>query len=341
MTFTIGIFGAGAIGSYIGGYLAASGEDIIFLGRPRGAQSFAQYGLTLTHFSKPDIRVTPEMARYTDEVGELRACDVIFITVKSQDTAQAAAQLAPVIAPQTLIISLQNGVGNTDILAATLGGDRVFKAMIPNNVLALDAGRFHMGTEGEIAIEDTPSLAALIDRMKAANLDVEARPDMAAAQWTKLLMNLSNAGNTLAGLTIYEHLRSRDHRRVLALSIDETLAVLGAANIAPPRLGKVNPKILAPLLRLPDFIYHRLMPFIIKIDPQARSSMAQDLIAGKDKSEIDALNGAVIALGHDVGLATPVNDYITARIKAAFAAGESPKLSGAHMLAQIKALTRG
>ncbi len=336
MTLSIGIFGAGAIGSYVGGYLAASGHKVMFLGRPRQMSSFAQHGLTLTHFDKPDIHVPSKAATFTDDPIHLRGCDIIFVTVKSQDTEHAAEQLAPIIAPGTLLISLQNGVGNTDILAAKLGEEHVIKAMIPNNVLAMKDGRYHMGTEGAIAMESTPHTQPLIDAMAAAGLDVEGRADMPALQWSKLIMNLSNACNTLAGLTIYEHLRGRDHRRVLAMAVDETLTVLRAAHITPPKVGKVNPKTIPALLRLPNFIYHRLMPLILKIDEKARSSMAQDLIHQKPLSEIDALNGAVVALGQKVGAPTPVNSYITAQVRAAFKAGQSPQLSGADMLGGIK-----
>ena len=337
MTLNTGIFGAGAIGSYVGGYLVAGGHRITLLGRARQVSDFANHGLTLTHFEKSDITVPPGGAMFTEDASQLNGCDIIFVTVKSQDTAQAAAQLKPLVSPGTLILSLQNGVGNTDILAANLPNAQVIKAMIPNNVLAMGTGRYHMGTEGAIAMTLNAQTKPIIKAMAAAGLDIEGRTDMAALQWSKLIMNLSNACNTLAGQTIYEHLRGRDHRRVLAMAVDETLAVLRAADITPPKVGKVNPKTIPTLLRLPDFIYHRLMPLILKIDEKARSSMAQDLMNAKPRSEIEALNGAVVELGKEVGVPTPVNSYITEQIKAAFDAGESPQLSGAEMLAGIKA----
>ena len=336
MTFKIGIFGAGAIGSYVGGYLAASGHDVTFLGRARQKNSFEASGLTLTHFEKALVHVVQGAAVFTDDAAQLSRCDVIFMTVKSQDSAQAAEQLAPIIAPGAYVISLQNGVGNTDILARHLPASRIIKAMIPNNVLAMDDGRYHMGTEGAIAMSLTAQTQPLIDAMHAAGLDVEGRADMDALQWSKLIMNLSNACNTLAGQTIYAHLRGRDHRRVLALAVDETLTVLRAAHITPPKVGKVNPKTIPALLRLPNFIYHRLMPLILKIDETARSSMAQDLINAKPRSEIDALNGAVVELGNKVGVPTPVNSYIAAQVRAAFEAGRSPELTGQDMLDGIK-----
>lgn len=336
MTLNIGIFGAGAIGSYVGGYLAASGQNVTFLGRARQAQSFAAHGLTLTHFEKPDIYVSPQGAVFTDAPSHLSACSQIFVTVKSQDTQTAARQLAEFILPSTHIISLQNGVGNTDILKAALPDNPVYKAMIPNNVLAMGDSRYHMGTEGAIALQDAAEMRLLSLAMKTAGLDIQARADMDALQWSKLIMNLSNACNTLAGLTIHAHLRDRNHRRVLALCVEETLAILRAARITPPKVGKVNPKTIPALMRLPDFIYHRLMPLILKIDEKARSSMAQDLIAQKPRSEIDALNGAVVDLGAKLSVATPVNSYITKQIKAAFQAGQSPNLSGTDMLDGIK-----
>jgi len=325
MSNKIGIFGAGSIGCYVGGRLAANGEDVVFLGRERLAKTIRDTGLRLTHFDRAEAIANP--VDFQTDPKCLSACDTIIVTVKSQDTQEAGKTLTKMASANAVIISLQNGIGNEITLKNEMPDHDVHAAMVPNNVVNLGGGHFHMGTEGDITLHDVPALKHLEARMIAASIATTSATDMTAVQWGKLILNLNNPINALSGVPLVEELGQRDNRLVLAACIRETLAVLSAANITPAQVGKVPPEKLAKLLSLPNFLYRQVMKRAIKIDPKARSSMWEDLTGGR-ASEIDYISGAVTRLGQDHGVPTPYNDAILRLTHEAFAKGQSPAYSG-------------
>jgi 2-dehydropantoate 2-reductase len=161
---------------------------------------------------------------------------------------------------------------------------------------------------------------------------------MPAIAWGKLLINLNNAINALSGRTLLEQLRERDYRRVVAASMLEALEVLKAAGIEPAKIGPVPPRLLPHVIASPDFIFNNLFLKIQKIDARARSSMADDLVAGRE-TEVDYLNGEVVKLGREVGRPTPINAMIVSLIKQREAGVEhlwSPSLLLDHVLEGTK-----
>lgn len=325
MSIKIGIFGAGSIGCYVGGRLAANGEDVVFLGRERLAKTIRETGLRLTHFDRAEAMARP--VQFETDPKTLGDCDIIIVTVKSQDTQTAGKTLVKAASSKAVIVSLQNGIGNEVTLKNEMPDHDVYAAMVPNNVVNLGGGHFHMGTEGDITLQDAPALKSLKARMIAASIATTSASDMTAVQWGKLILNLNNPINALCGVTLVEELGQKDNRLVLAACIRETLAVLDAANITPAQVGKVPPEKLAKLLSLPNFLYRQVMKRAIKIDPKARSSMWEDLTGGR-ASEIDHISGAVTRLGQKHGVPTPYNDTIVRLTHEAFANGESPNYSG-------------
>jgi 2-dehydropantoate 2-reductase len=196
---------------------------------------------------------------------------------------------------------------------------------VPFNVAALGDGRFHRGTSGTIVID--AKAAALAGSLATPALPIETHADMRAVAWGKLLLNLNNALNALSGLPLREQLSSRAWRRLLAGCIDEALVALDAAGIEPAKLGTVGPRLIPKVLRLPDLLFRVVASAQIRIDPKARSSMADDL-AQRRATEIDQLQGRVVALAAEQGTAAPLNRAVLARIKRAEAKGEgSPRLS--------------
>ncbi|MEE9347981.1 MAG: 2-dehydropantoate 2-reductase [Robiginitomaculum sp.] len=328
---SIGIFGAGAIGGYVGGRLTDSGVDVTMVGREALASEIAAYGMTISHYDLPILTVPAGRIDYAADPSALSHCDIIFVTVKSTASAQAAAILAPIAKPDAIIISLQNGIGNPQIIRAAMPRHIVHGAMIPNNVVRGPKGHFHMGTEGDIIMQDAPHMDRLAQIMNGAGLSARLSADMTGVAWGKLLLNLNNAINTLSDLTLREEMSGRAYRKVLALSIDETLSVLKAANITPAQIGKAAPDKLSKLLRLPNFLYQPIMNRILKIDAKARSSMWEDLQRGRP-TEIDFINGAVVKLGKSLRHPVPINSQITTLIHEAFENGRSPRLSGKILL---------
>ena len=153
----------------------------------------------------------------------------------------------------------------------------------------------------------------------------------------KLLHDLNNALNALSGLPLVSQLSDRAWRRVLAAQIREALAVLSAASVAPARLDKVPPKLIPAILSLPDPVFRVLARRMLAMDPEARSSMWDDL-QKRRTTEIDYLQGAIIALGEKVRLPTPVARQIMKLIKAAEAASRgSPRLGPIEVMGAARA----
>jgi len=328
------VLGAGAIGTYVGGALLAAGADLLLIGRARMGERIARHGLQLTDLRGRELRVAAGAVPYSQDPAALAQAGLILLTVKSADTAAAAdaiAAHAPATAP---VLSLQNGVGNLDLLRARLPGHAIIGGMVPFNVAQMEGGRLHRGTDGELMVEMAPALAPWREVFGAAGLPLIERADFTEVQWGKLLLNLNNPVNALSDLPLKTELSQRAYRRCLALLIDEALAILRAAGIAPARIGKVGPRLLPPLLRLPDALFTRLAASMLKVDPEARSSMWDDLQAGR-RTEIDYLNGAVVALAGELGRDAPANRRIVELVRAAEAG--AGRLDGATLYRLLRA----
>lgn len=318
----IGIWGAGSIGCYLGGMLAAVGSAPVLVGRAAMGARLAG-GIELTKYGGTRLQAAAGAFTFSESPEALGDCDVILVCVKSNATRQAGEMLAAVIRPEAIVVSLQNGVSNAGVLRDCLPGRSVLAGMVGFNVAQIGANRFHCGTEGEIAIEAGDGAASLVQVLSAAGIPAIVSAYIESVQWGKLLYNLNNAVNALSGLPLKRQLSTRAYRQALAATIREARAVLAAAGIKPARIGKVGPALLAPVLELPDWLFTRLAAGMLKIDADARSSMAEDLERGRPP-EIDWLNGEIAALGRRHGIATPANERIIALAKAAFS-GEGPR----------------
>jgi 2-dehydropantoate 2-reductase len=222
-----------------------------------------------------------------------------------------------------MVISLQNGVGNADILRNRLPQHRVVAGMVGFNIVQLGEGRFHRGSEGSLAVPTTGELGQLL---AAEGLDCAEYADMTPVLWGKLLLNLNNALNALSGLPLLEQLQDRAWRVLLATMMDEALAAMSAAHIRPVKLTHAPAWLLPYVLRLPNILYKRIAASMLKIDPQARSSMWEDLQQGR-VTEVDYLQGAVLALAHRHRL----DALLCARVLKAVKAAEVAKSGSPHL----------
>jgi 2-dehydropantoate 2-reductase len=249
----------------------------------------------------------------------------VLVTVKSADTGAVADAIARHAPPDAVIVSLQNGVGNVPVLRQRLPGRRVLAGMVPFNVVARGKGRFHRATSGDIVIErDDAGTAA---QLSVPGLKMRATPDIAGVQWGKLLVNLSNALNALGGLPLRQQLAQRSWRRLLADQMTEGLAAIRAEGIRPISSTPVPAGLTPHLLRLPDALFAALLGSTMKIDAEARSSMSVDLQRSR-RTEIDYLQGAIIAIAERRGLQVPLSRRVVALIKQAEAEGKgSPGLT--------------
>jgi 2-dehydropantoate 2-reductase len=311
----VAILGAGSVGCFIGGCWQAAGLPVTFIGRPRVAKDIAANGLTVSDYSGWQKRLTD--VDYRAEPSDLAEANIIALTVKSGATAEAAREVARHGRDGVVVISFQNGISNVDVLRSVLGDRfKVVRGMVPYNVAYLAEGRFHKGVAGDLYAEDRTETRALAERIGDGPAALKLSGDMLGLAWGKLLINLNNAVNALSGKSLIEQLRQRDYRRVVAASQREGLRLLERAGIQPAKIGAVGPKLLPGVISSPDWLFNSLFLKAWKIDAKARSSMADDLAAGR-KTEIDYINGELVALADRLGEPAPVNRKIVELVRAA------------------------
>lgn len=313
----IAVFGAGAIGCWVGGKLASGGAVVTLVGRARVMDELAS-GLTVSELDGPTQTV--KVTATTDPTAAASA-SITLVTVKSAQTAEAGATLATVLPEHAVVVSMQNGVRNAEVLRAALPGRRVLAGMVPWNVVRREPGVYHRGTTGTLMIEASPVAEQLVAACAAAGLALESRADITAVQWTKLVMNLNNAINALAGVPLATELAQRDYRRVLAAVMREAMRACRAAKQPLAKLAPVPPSWVPRILELPDRVFGLIARRMLAVDPHARSSMQDDLSAGRP-TEVDYLQGEIAELAARVGTTAPVNAALVALVRAAEAGGK-------------------
>lgn len=329
-SLSIGVLGAGAIGSFVGGWLAQLGVSVTLVGRARVLTPIAQHGLDLVDLDGKTRHVTT--LHTSEDPKALAACDIVLVACKSLDSARAAQDLLPVLRADAAVVSLQNGVDNPRILAETLGRERVFGGIVSWNVVWQGETQLARMTSGPIVVERRAGAAGervveMVKQLDKSGLDAKAHPEIERVLWSKLMFNLNNAINALLGVTIAAELADRRCRQLIAGAIGEGIAAMRKAGIEPLRLGRMSPALSVRVLPLPDTMFRLLARPMLKVGTDARSSMYSDLCVGK-ATEIDFLNGAVVRLGEKVGVATPINRRIVDEIRRAErAGGGSPRLT--------------
>jgi 2-dehydropantoate 2-reductase len=166
----------------------------------------------------------------------------------------------------------------------------------------------------------------LVEALEKAGLPTHAFSDMRGVQWGKLLVNLNNSINALSGLPLQEQLAQRPYRKVMAACVREGLRVLKRAGIKPKIDAPLPPSLVPALMELPDAIFRLASKRIVSIDPNARSSMWEDLQRGR-KTEVDLLNGEIVRLGAQLDVPTPINQRIVDLVKEAEQRGAPPSLA--------------
>jgi 2-dehydropantoate 2-reductase len=331
----VGVMGAGAVGIFVGGRLAAAGHRVTLVGRPRVLDPIAARGVVLEDLDGSARRVSSDAIRCVADASALADADVVLVTTKTAGTSDAAVAISKATAEHVPAISLQNGVDGGVTLRDVLGPRRGYSGMIASNVIFRDETTLRRTTTGEIVVqrmasEDEASthraVPRLVDALVGAGLDARGTTAIAPVLWSKLLFNLNNAINALSGLPLATEISDRGYRRVLARAMREGIAVMRAMDLRPVRLGRLHAGLASRVLPLPDWLFRGLAGAMVRIDPEARSSMADDLTQRR-LTEIDALNGAIVRHGARLGVEAPVNARIVELVREAERAGVgSPSL---------------
>ena len=326
------ILGAGSIGCWIGGHLIVGGAEVTLIGRARYGQQIAKHGLKLSHFQRDPLQCTT--VDFQTEAGALAGADIVALCVKSQDTAAAAQQILT-HAPRARVVSFQNGIRNPETLRAVLPDENIIPAIVPFNVTPTQPGAFHCGTAGDLVIAAHPAIGPLVAALGASGQAMRQSDHILGDQWAKMIVNLNNGLNTLTGGPLKSGLLQRDYRRALAKCIEEALQIARANAVEVGHFNGRSPNALLKTLTLPNVAYRLVMQTIVKIDAKARSSMLDDLEAGRSP-EVEYLQGEIVKRAQMAGLSAPHNAAILEAVQKAFADGRSPALNGSEILSLLE-----
>lgn len=330
------VFGAGAVGCYLGGCLAAAGAHVTLVGRARIGDAIHLHGLTLTDRRGYRTALAPADVGFATDPAAAADARLVLVAVKSAATHEAAAQLAGVLRPGTIVISFQNGLYNADVLRDALPQATVLAGMVPFNVIERGPGAFHQGSAGRLAVDASPTLQPFTGLFARAGLPLVLHRDMRAVQWAKLLLNLNNAVNALANLPLRDELAQRTYRRCVALAQREALHWLARAAIPPARLTPLPAAWIPAVLDLPDAAFRVVGGRMLAIDPLARSSMSDDLAAHR-ATEVEWINGEIVRLAGRFGAPAPVNARLCALVHDAESAASRPAWRGDALWAELAA----
>jgi 2-dehydropantoate 2-reductase len=298
----IAVVGAGAMGSVYAGLLGSAGNDVWAIDTWREhVEAIRERGLRVEGASGD--RVVPIHA--TTDAADVGEAELVILATKAMDVEAAAESARPLIGPDTLLLSIQNGLGGPDTAARVLGDERVAVGVAGGfGASVVEPGHVHHhGLElirlGEQHGPVTPRIEAVADVWRAAGFNVRTFDDVQRLVWEKLVCNVAFSGTcTVLGRTIGEVLGDVHAWAVAADCAREAFDVGRAKNVAFDFEDPVG--------------YVRA--FGQKI-PEAKPSMLLDLEAGR-RLEIDYINGAIPRVGLEVGVATPVNETVTALVKA-------------------------
>ncbi|MEM6991887.1 MAG: 2-dehydropantoate 2-reductase [Myxococcota bacterium] len=310
----VGVFGAGAIGCFMGIRLSAAGTKVTLLGRARLVEAAER--LSAVPQQGPAVTPAADMV-VSDDPAALSSVDVCLLTVKSGATADAAKTLADVLPPHCVVVSMQNGLENPPLLRSALT-QPIAAGMVSYNVFrdeSPQAERYVQATSGPLMAERQRGPAAQVmeglrEAFGRAGEELSLHDDLESVAAGKLLLNLNNGICAATGLTIAESLRSRDARWCFGACMREGVAVLKQTGPKPANVIGIPPFIIARMLSLPNFIVTRVAKGMVNVDPSARSSTLQDVLAGR-RTEIGALNGAIVALAKQAGRPAPANATVT------------------------------
>ena len=288
----IAIMGAGAVGCYYGGMLARAGHAVTLIGRPQHVAAVLRDGLLL---DTQAFQMHIPMQASTDASG-IQGAELVLCCVNSTDTERAAAEMAPHLAPDTIVLSLQNGVDNAERLQALLCRE-VSPAVVYVATEMAGPGHVKHHGRGELVIGPTADSDALARLFSEAGIPLQISDNVAGALWSKLILNCAyNALSAITQLPYGQMVQGEGVTDVMHDIVQECLAVAQGEGVIVP--GDIA-----------EAVAH-----IAQTMPAQLSSTAQDLARGK-RSEIDHLNGYILRKGEALGIATPVNRLLHSLVR--------------------------
>jgi 2-dehydropantoate 2-reductase len=295
------VMGSGGTGGYFGGLLARSGEDVTFIARGAHLAAIRKSGLSVRSRMVGDFTVA---ARATDDPAEAGPADLVLFCVKAYDTESAAERLRPAVGPDTVILPVQNGIDSAERIGRILGPRHLIGGLagVSSVVAAPGVIEHRAGPDviqlGELDGPPSPRAERIVEALLRAGIKAQIRPDMRVALWEKFVLICGLSGLTaLTRLPLGGVLACPETRMLFGQVMEETQAV-GQATGVP----------------VPSDHAARMMKFFEASDRAIRGSLYYDLAAGR-RLEIETLNGTVVRLGRERGVATPANFAVYAALK--------------------------
>lgn len=302
----VAVIGAGGTGGYFGGLLARAGHDVTFVARGAHLNAIRARGLTVNSRLAGNFVVR---AAATDDLRTIGPVDLVLVCVKAYSLDGVLPLLPSLVGPETMILSVQNGVDNEDRIAAAAGGGPVLGAVA--QVSSFIQGPGVVGQTGgpgrlvfgEMAGGESARTARLLTVLRSAGIAAEVRPDIRLALWEKFVFICGVSGVTaVTRLPLGLILADEETAALMRATLDEVVAVARAEDVpVAPRFAE------------------QAVAQMRTLEPWFRGSMAQDLLEGR-RLELDTLHGTVVRLGRAHAVAVPVNWTIYAALRP-FAAG--------------------
>ena len=334
-------FGAGAIGTYIGGSLALAGHHVVFVEQPSVSDELRQRGMRLD-LTLDERRKTKEanllspqsfvMAGSLEDALKFWPFDVAIFALKSFDTPAALEGMKPFAEKLPPILCLSNGVDNEPMIADAIGADKVIYGTVTSAIGRRGAGDIVLEKLRGIGIANgNPISAKLVAAFNDAYLNAQLFADAAAMKWSKMLTNLvANPTSAILDLSAAQVFADKRLYQVEIEMLCECLAVMDAQGIEVVNLPKTPVRALAFATRLPLWLSKPLLGRAAGSGRGAKMpSFHIDLHSGRGKSEVDYLHGAVVRAGEKSGVPTPVNKVLTETLLA-LTAGKIPLEEFAH-----------
>ena len=293
-TLKIAVYGAGAVGGYLGAKLAEGGSDVTLLARGAHLEALQRDGLTL---ATPDGARSTHAVRAVGDPAEVGPVDVVLFLVKSYDTDEGARRIAPLLGADTAVVSLQNGVDNEERIGAVVGRERVLGGAAYILVSIVEPGIIRVGRPPGIVLGEmepgAPSerVVRLVDAMQAGGIDARADSDVRRVKWDKYVLLVAFSAVTAATqLTIGDVRASAAATEMLRGVMTEAWQVGRALGVP-----------------LADDLVDRQHAMVLAQKDTEATSLRHDLITGH-RMELEALQGTLRRLGSETGIATPWTD---------------------------------
>jgi 2-dehydropantoate 2-reductase len=293
----VAIVGAGGVGGYFGGRLAQAGEDVVFIARGEHLRAMQRNGLRVDSING-DFRVDPVSA--TDDPSTVGEVDYILVVVKSWQLPDAIETMRPMVGEKTTIVPLLNGVEAPDQLSGVFGAERVLGGLCSMISMVAGPGHIsHVGAHPMITFgERNHRRSERVERLRnafsrAEGVQVTIPGDIHVAMWDKFLLIAPWGGFGALTRAPIGVIRSLPETRALLEQAMEEIYLLARARKVSTERESIN----------------RAMAFLDALPEEATASMQRDILGGRP-SELDAQNGAVVRLGKEAAVATPVNGMI-------------------------------